>query len=140
MLTRTRPYRAVDTNILISSALFPASIPSQAVTKALSTGQLLLSEASLAEIVDVLARPKFDRYLSIEGRWDFLKKLIRISQKVVVTHTVTACRDPEDNMILELALSGEADFILTGDRDLLALGSFGGVPIWTPAHYLTQRE
>ncbi len=113
-------------------------MPSQAVAKALSTGQLLFSEASLAEIVDVLARPKFDRYLSIEGRRDFLKKLIRISRKIVATHTVTACRDPKDNMILELALSGKADFILTGDQDLLALGSFEGVPIWTPAHYLTQ--
>ena len=99
-----------------------------------------MSEATLAEVLDVLARPKFDRYLSVEGRQDFLSQLIRISQKVVVTYTVTACRDPKDNMILELALSGKADFILTGDRDLLALGNFGGIPIWTPAHYLTQGE
>jgi uncharacterized protein len=130
----------VDTNILISSALFPASVPNQALAKALSTGQLLISEAVLAEVIDVLARPKFDHYLSIESRQNFLDKLIRISKKVIITHTVTACRDAKDNMILELALSGKADFILTGDRDLLALSSFQGIPIWTPAHYLTQGE
>ncbi len=137
---KARPYRVVDTNIFISSALFPALVPNQAVAKALSTGQLLLSEAALAEVVDVLARPKFDRYLSVDGRQDFLKKLIRTSKEVVVTHTVTAGRDPKDNMILELALSGKAGFILTGDRDLLALGRFQGIPIWTPSHYLTQGE
>lgn len=97
-----------------------------------------MSEAVLAEVIYVLARPKFDRYISVERRQDFLNNLIRISHKVVVTHPVTACRDPKDNMILELALSGKADFILTGDRDLLALGNFGGIPIWTPAYYLTQ--
>jgi predicted nucleic acid-binding protein len=46
------------------------------------------------------------------------------------------CRDPDDDKVLEVALMGGADCIVTGDQDLLELASFRGLPILTPANFL----
>ncbi len=61
---RLRERLVTDTNALISRLLLPSSIPGQAVRKAVDNGLLLVSEATMEELADVLARPKFDRYIS----------------------------------------------------------------------------
>jgi putative PIN family toxin of toxin-antitoxin system len=128
----------LDTNVLVSRVILPRSIPAQAVRKALRTGQLLMSDDAFAEITRVLKQSKFDRYVTAEERREFLHGLFHISELVIVHQRFQVCRDPRDNMLLELAVNGEADFILTGDEDLLALGPFRGIAIWTPANYLLQ--
>ena len=55
---------------------------------------------------------------------------------VLITERVEICRDPRDDKFLELALAGRADFLLTGDADLLALHPFRGTTILTPTAYL----
>lgn len=127
-----------DNNILISKLLFPHSIPGQAVYRITHQGQLLLSEAFLAELAAVLIRPKFDRYITLEDRKAFLRGLDSLGERVSITYTVHACRDPKDNMILELAVNGRADLIVTGDADLLSLGKFHGISILSPAAYLAS--
>jgi len=52
------------------------------------------------------------------------------------THRIDASRDPDDNRVLEAAIAGEADYIVTGDRDLLELGSYEGIRIVTPAEFV----
>ncbi len=126
----------VDTNALVSRLLLPAAIPGQAVRKAVDEAQLLISEATLEELADVLARAKFDPYVTIEERQDFLRLLGHIAEMIPIIHTVHACRDPRDDKFLELAVNGEASFIITGDADLLDLHPFRGIPIITPASYL----
>ncbi len=126
----------VDTNALVSRLLLPASIPGQAVRKAVDEAQLLISEATLEELADVLARAKFDPYVTIEERQDFLRLLGRIAEMIPIIHVIHACRDPRDDKFLELAVNGEASFIITGDADLLDLHPFRGIPIITPASYL----
>jgi predicted nucleic acid-binding protein len=68
---KARKRIVIDTNALVSRLLLPRSIPGQAVRKAVDEGVLLVSDATLNELVDVLVRPKFDPYLSIEERQDF---------------------------------------------------------------------
>lgn len=126
----------VDTNLLISRLLHPDSIPGQAVRKAGSEGQVLASQATLDELADVLGRRKLDQYLSTQQRQDYLRLLLRTVDMVKVAHVVRLCRDPGDDKFLELALSGAADLILTGDRDLLEMHSFRGAPIITAGEYL----
>ena len=126
----------VDTNALISRLLLPRSVPGKAVRQAIEAGQVLISEATLAELADVLARPKFAPYVSIQDRQQFVRFLGRIAEMVPITHTIRACRDPKDDMFLELAVNGSAEVIITGDKDLLALNPFRGVLIVTPAQYL----
>ncbi len=53
-----------------------------------------------------------------------------------MTTKVSVCRDPKDGKLLELAIDGRADLIITGDKDLLVLNPFEGVPIVTPMDYL----
>jgi predicted nucleic acid-binding protein len=57
---------------------------------------------------------------------------------ISVSHTVTICRDPKDDMYLELALSGKADCIITNDDDLLVLRPFEKIPIITPKEFLER--
>lgn len=134
MINRQRV--VIDTNVLISRLLFPASAPGQAVYRATHFGQLLLSNALLAELAAVLTRPQFDRYLAIEERTEFIRSLARVGESIPITYTVHACRDPKDNLLLELAINGQAEILVTGDRDLLDLDTFQAVPIITPSAYL----
>ena len=136
MMSRQRI--VVDTNALVSRLRLPDSVAAQAVRKAVDTGQLLVSESTLAELAGVLARPKFDRYVTIEDRQQFLRLLGRVAELVPIVYRVQACRGPADDKFLELAVNGEADLIVTGDDDLLALHPFQGIPIVTPAAYLAS--
>jgi putative PIN family toxin of toxin-antitoxin system len=88
--------------------------------KAVDNGPLLVSEATINELADVLAQPKFDRYISLEDRKQFLRLLGRMAVFVPVVYPVQACRDPRDDKFLEVALNGKTDLILSGDADLLA--------------------
>ncbi len=95
-----------------------------------------MSESTMSELVDVILRSDFDRYLGEEERVEFFSSIEQQAQLVTVTHSITACRDPRDDKFLELALSGHATHIITGDRDLLDLHPFRGIPILTPVSFL----
>ncbi len=86
----------------------------------------------------VLARPKFDPYVTIRDRQEFIRLLGRVAERIPITYTIHTCRDPKDNMILEVAVNGEAALIVTGDQDLLALQMIQETPIITPAMYLER--
>ncbi len=116
----------------------PDSVPARAVRKAVAEARLLVSDATLVELADGLSRAKFDPYVSIADRQQFLRLLGRITEMVPVVHTIRACRDPRDDKFLELAVNGEADIIVTGDDDLLVLDPFRDIPIITPAAYLDR--
>ena len=139
MTMRHEPERIVaDTNLLVSRLLLPQSVPARAVRKAVDEGQLLVSDATLEELADVLSRAKFDPYVSLEDRQAFIRVLNRIAERVIVTAPIQAWRDPKDDKFLEVALHGQAKVILTGDRDLLALHPFRGVDILSPREYLER--
>ena len=126
----------IDTNLLISRLLVPRSVPGEAVRKAERDGVVLASGASLRELADVLGRRKLNPYVSIEQRQEYVRLLLRTVEVVTIRHRIRLCRDPGDDKFLELALSGEADLILTGDRDLLALNPFRGIAIMTAREYV----
>ncbi|GIK99254.1 MAG: hypothetical protein BroJett029_34630 [Alphaproteobacteria bacterium] len=92
----------------------------------------------MEELTDVLSRPKFDRYIDISDRQGFLRRLARMAEWVPIVQVIRACRDPRDDKFLELAINGEADLIVTGDADLLALHPFRRIPILAPAAYLAR--
>ena len=132
-----KPRCVFDANTLISALLFAQSVPAQAFFAALRYGVVLLSLPLLSELQRVLARPKFDRYILPEERERFLAHLALETARVDITTEIAACRDPKDNQILELAVSGAADFIVTGDADLLVLHPFRNIAIVNAADFLT---
>jgi uncharacterized protein len=134
----TKERVVLDNNLLISGLLLPASIPGRVFHFVLKSGEILVSEATLNELADVLSRSKFDRYISIKDRQEFLRLLSRVANIVPITYKIHACRDPKDDMLLEVAVNGEAQAIVTGDQDLLSLNPFHGIPIVTPAKYIKR--
>jgi putative PIN family toxin of toxin-antitoxin system len=126
----------LDTNLLVSAFLFPQSVPGRILDAALAAHQLLMSVSIAAEIMDVMRREKFDSYLSLERRDELVASLIRDCELVETATTITACRDPRDNKILELAVDGAASAIVTGDADLLVLHPFRGISILSPSDFL----
>lgn len=135
----TSNVRAVlDTNIVISAVLLPHSMSRQALDRVLEYGTVLISAATGAELNNVLHRPRFNKYLQEEERMEFLATLLQEAELVEVTDVVTACRDPKDDKFLELAVSGRATHIISGDNDLLVLHPFRGIVILTPQAFVAQ--
>lgn len=128
----------VDTNVLVSRLLLPDSIPAQAVRKVRREGCLLVSEATMYELADVLSRRKLDRYISLENRKQFIRELRRVTELVPIIQLVRECRNPNDDKFLELAWNGRADLLITGDADLLALHPWREIAMLAPAEYLKR--
>jgi putative PIN family toxin of toxin-antitoxin system len=125
-----------DTNVLVSALLLPDSKPRQALDLAIQKGKLLLSFATLAELYDVLNRKQLHRYIDEEDARTFIAALTREAQWIDVTVQIKACRDPKDDMFLELAISGDATHVVTGDKDLVTLNPFRGIQILPPHSFL----
>ena len=133
-----RAERAVlDTNVLIGAALRPDG-PPRAVVGAVRAehGVLPFSDETFDELRTRLLLPKFDRYVGWQERAVFLAQLEAVSEWVPIAGAKLGCRDPDDDKLLETALMGVADCLVTGDRDLLEMSPFQNIPILTPADFL----
>lgn len=128
----------LDSNVLLSRLLWPPSLPAQAVGIALRRGTVLISDTLVAELAEVLGRPKIARYVQRQDAEAFIHALGGIAERVALTTHIQACRDPRDDHILSLAVSGSADLIVTGDRDLRALHPFRSIGILTPRQFLER--
>lgn len=133
--------RAVfDTNTLVSALLLRASTPRRALDYTLSHGKLLISLPLMRELYRVLQYPRLERYVTPDERAQFLGHLAREGIMTTITVQLQVVRDPDDNVVLELAISGGATVIVTGDSDLLTLGYYDSIPIRTPAQFLQLVE
>jgi uncharacterized protein len=126
----------LDTNVLVGALFFKTSLPRQVFERSVAEAKVLISLATYAELSEVLSRKKFARYISEEDRLHFLAKFINIAIPVEIKTSVQACRDPKDDKFLELAVNGQADLLVTGDKDLLVLHPFHGIQILTPHDFL----
>lgn len=137
-MSTTKPRFVFDTNTLISAVLFTESTPGRALRQALETGVLLASPDTLIELAGVLGRARFDPYLTLEEREEFLTALVARVEIVDPVEEVRVCRDPDDDKFLALAVAGGAEALISGDRDLLALHPFRGIPIVSAAELLDR--
>ncbi|KKD38441.1 putative toxin-antitoxin system toxin component, PIN family [Limnoraphis robusta] len=126
----------IDTNILVSSILIQSSLPDIAFKAARKNGIILLSDVTSQELQEVLTRSKFDQYISLDIRYQFLTKIKLESEQIFISELIKECRDPKDNKFLEVAVNGNATYIITGDKDLLELHPFRGISILTPRQFL----
>lgn len=125
----------VDTNVFVSGIIW-AGKPGEIVSKWLkSEYELILSEELLSEYLEIIV--KLSSKPDLEKYWQSL--LIRFAEFVKVNHTVNICRDPDDDFILALGLSSGADYIITGDQDILSLTDFP-IKIRTPAAFLSESS
>lgn len=128
----------LDTNVVVSGLLFADSAPARALLKAQS-GTVLSSEATRLELIHVMSRSRFDRYVDRRIRQQLTARYVKATVLIEIPVPIRACRDPRDDKFLDVAVHGRADVIVTGDADLLALHPFRGIEILSPADYLDRK-
>lgn len=103
---------------------------------------MIISRAIAAEIDDTLRQPKIRKYLhDPEDAHLWVADLMAVADVVADSGFIAGvCRDPDDEVVLAAAVEGRADRIVTGDRDLLVLGEYEGMPIVTPRVFLDLIE
>ena len=127
-----------DTNIFVSALILPGRRAQEALTRVIEgADRLVLSKPILDELLSVLAR-KFSRDREELARlavW-----LGEVAEWVHPTRRLNVAAEEADNRILECALAGRTEVVVTGDRGLLQLGSFEGIRIVSLREYLSQRK
>ena len=128
-----------DTNAWISRFILPNSLTGQRMKKLAADKRITLvfSQDLKEELRAVLQRPKFRKYITAENLAVF-RAYLDAFPTTAVTSAVEMCRDPKDNFLLNLALDSQADFLLSGDEDLLVLGNIGTTRILPLAEFAQQ--
>ena len=131
----------LDTNVIISALIRPDSIPGSIVRAVVDemAVRLVTSHALLAELRAVLDYPRLQRYLKMD-KDDKEEFTILLEQIADIVNTgdypvLGICRDPDDEPYLQAARAGRADYIVSGDQDLLVLGSMGSIRIVSPVEF-----
>lgn len=101
---------------------------------------LIFSDELLDEFLEVTKRPKFKKYFSKTDIETIVNSIDEYAEFVTVKSKINSCRDPKDNFLLSLAKDGKANFLLTGDADLLEIGFFENTSIQTISDFLNQKS
>lgn len=136
----------VDNNVWVSAALKPRGLPGQILSAYREDRfTLLVSEPLLAELAEVLGRPKFaTRGISSEDAHELLALLQSAGERVSVTGTLMVCRDPDDDVVIETAIEGKADVLVSGDHDLTQMAEVAehlaraGIRVLTVRQFLQE--
>ena len=126
-----------DTNVLISAVLVKEGISAKLI-KHSEPFEVVTSEEILTELLEKLQLPRIkDKYKFSDALiGEYISTLRKDSTVVSVFTQVSVVRDTNDNMVLACAIDGKADYLVTGDKDLLDIGTYQGVIIISPAEFL----
>ena len=126
----------VDTGVLVSASLFESGVPREALTYLLTLHTPVVSRELMREYRRVMASTKFDSYTQPRERQILLETYTEGAEHIKISGTLRVCRDPRDDMVIETALEGNADILVTGDTDILALRPMKGISIMTPSEFV----
>nr|NQU92649.1 putative toxin-antitoxin system toxin component, PIN family [Bacteroidota bacterium] len=118
----------IDTNLFISFLIGKRLIGLKQ-TLVNSTIELIFSEQNLLELSLVTGRPKFKKYFNVNDVTDLIDLIQSIGSIINVTEEPSICRDPKDNFLLGLADKGNADYLVSGDKDLLDIKAYKNTKI-----------
>jgi putative PIN family toxin of toxin-antitoxin system len=131
----------IDTNVLLSGLIWRGTPHLLLEQIRAGTLSLVSSPALIAELAGIIGRPKFSTTLA-RSSTDPERMLaeVRFLAEIVEPPPlpVPVSRDPDDDAVLALAVAAQPDLIISGDADLLTLGSHAGIPIVTPAEALAR--
>ena len=122
----------LDTNVLVSDLLSPNSVSAQVLNWGEDNGIILYSAATLTELLSVLRRSKFAKYIDSDDIDGLSVRIKTAWFPVEVLKQVKLCRDAKDDKFIELALNGDASHLITGDADLLILHPIQNIPVINP--------
>ena len=132
------PVVVIDTNILISYLFGGKTITTLIDSIENDAYQPVISDFLEFEVIATISKPKISRRVDISDALEFMAAWKNIALYVTPRCSVSVCRDFSDNEILACALEASADYIISGDNDLLVLKSFHEIPIVTPAFFVTN--
>lgn len=101
---------------------------------------LIFSNELLEEFIDVVSRPKFKKYFSKNDVEKILEYFDQFGKLTKVTSDINLCRDEKDNFLLNLSVDSKADYLLTGDKDLLILEKIENTTILTFSEFIERTE
>lgn len=122
----------IDTNVLVSAILSPYSIPAKVLNWGEDNGLILYSTDTLAELLSVLGRAKFAKYIQPDDIEGLSLRIKATWFYVPILKRFNLCRDTKDDKFIELALNGNASHLITGDTDLLILHPLQNIPVINP--------
>jgi putative PIN family toxin of toxin-antitoxin system len=122
----------LDTNVLISAILSPNSISAKILNWGEDNGVILYSAATLNEVLSVLGRSKFSKYIDHDDIDGLSIRIKTVWLYVEILNQVQLCRDLKDDKFIDLALNGDASHLITGDNDLLVLNPIENTSIINP--------
>lgn len=129
----------VDTNLWVS---FIISKKQHLIDPLLYSEQvrLLFSKELITEIKQTITKPKLKKYFGTNALEEMLLAFEPFIDFIEVASKVAECRDAKDNFLLALAKDGNADYLLTGDKDLLDLKKFGNTKISTITEFINATK
>lgn len=129
----------LDTNLWIS---FLISKKFSQIDNLIENKKLVLvfSNELLEEFIDVVNRPKFEKYFSKKDVEKILEYFDLFGKLVKVKSNINICRDEKDNFLLNLSIDSKADYLITGDKDLLILEKIEETKILTFPEFIEQNE
>ena len=127
----------LDTNLWIS---FLISKRQQELDLLLESGAitLIFSTELLEEFLEVSNRPKFKKFFKKSDIEAVLSQIDSFGELIKVKSKVDKCRDPKDNFLLNLSIDGKADFLVTGDIELLVLGKLNKTQIVSWSDFISK--
>ena len=99
---------------------------------------IIVSNKLLEELRTKIHSNKFRKYFSLIEAEQFIELLEQVALSCNPTYSITICRDPKDNFLLALAKDSKADFLVTGDNDLLILKQFENTTILTLTEFINH--
>lgn len=139
-MPKSKPLKVIiDTNLWISFIISNKQNILDSLLYA-EEARLLFSTELFTEIQETIAKPRLKKYFGTNAIEEMLKAFEPFTDLIEVESIITICRDPKDNFLLELAKDGKADYLLTGDKDLLDLKIFGKTKIKTITAFIDEMQ
>jgi len=130
----------LDTNVLISAIIFPGICRSIVASLEENRYTLFLSPALLEDLFRALEKPKLKKLISPDT-FEEIISLIHMKATIVEPRIkIKACRDPDDDAVLECAASAKARIIVTGDQDLLTMKKFRNISVLSPRRFASRLK
>ena len=105
--------------------------PFRVVEHLIKNNALIFSKETISELSSRITQPKFDKFVTAEDREAYVNNLILSADLVIIDNLIQGCRDRGDDKFLGTAVKGDAQFIISGDQDLLTMHRFEGIDIVT---------
>lgn len=130
------PKVVIDTNVWVSGIFWKGSNPAKVIDK-VDDGKIIthFSSETFREWEEKISKKAFVLD-TVEHFFIYRRNLLKLASFVCPKEKVDLCRDPKDNKFLEVAQTASADYLITGDRDLLILKKFGKTRLVTPTQFL----